>query len=106
MRMRPLVDGERKRMIAPKTCRLGETMTFCGYADDYGRPISAVEFSLDGGDTWALLDVSAAKPGLSVQWEYSYTPKRLGRYQLMVRSVSPDGRRSPTNAVVEFFVEA
>lgn len=93
-------------MIAPKTCRLGETMTFRGYADDYGRAIAGVEFSLDVGDTWALFDVSEADPGLSVQWEYSYTPKAVGRYQLMVRSVSPDGRRSPTNAVVEFFVEA
>lgn len=32
--------------------KVGEPLTFEGYADDYDKAIVAMEFSLDGGTTW------------------------------------------------------
>ena len=81
-------------MIAPPTCKLGDTLVFEGYADDYGEHIAAVEFSLDGGTSWTAFDTGNSAPDLMVRWTYSYEPTKSGRYQLKVRSVSDDGRRS------------
>ena len=92
-------------MIAPPTCKLGDTLVFEGYADDYGEHIAAVEFSLDGGTSWTAFDTGHSAPDLMVRWTYSYEPTKSGRYQLKVRSVSDDGRRSPQAALAEFYVE-
>lgn len=91
-------------MITPRQCTVGQTMTFEGYADDYGTQIVAVEFSLDDGASWASFDVSASDPGKSVHWTYSYTPEQPGTYQLFVRSVTADGRRSPMAASAVLYV--
>lgn len=92
-------------MIPPQFAKVGQTVTFEGYADDYGSPVIAIEFSLDDGESWASQDVSAADSGLSVHWTYAFTPSEPGRYQLRVRSVAADGRRSPLAAIAEVFVE-
>ena len=93
-------------MIAPVQGKVGQPVTFEGYADDYGSHIVALEFSLDGGTTWARQDVSASDPNLMVHWTYAYTPQKEGIYQLKVRSVTEDGRTSPLAAVAELHVEA
>ena len=72
-------------MIAPVQGKVGQPVTFEGYADDYGSHIVALEFSLDGGTTWARQDVSASDPNLMVHWTYAYTPQQEGIYQLKVR---------------------
>lgn len=92
-------------MIAPQYCKVGQTMTFEGYADDFGNHIVAVEFSLDDGASWASFDTSASDPGKSVHWTYAYTPQAPGTYQLFVRSVTEDGRRSPMAASAILYVE-
>lgn len=92
-------------MIGPQTCKVGQTITFSGYADDYGENAAAVEFSLDDGKTWAHHDLTGADPHQATMWTYSYTPQVAGRYQLRVRSVSPDGRTSPVEATVDFIAE-
>ena len=42
-------------MIAPLSVEVGRPVRFEGYAEDYGVPIVAVQFSLDGGATWTDL---------------------------------------------------
>lgn len=41
-----------------------------------------------------------------IHWTYTYTPEEEGTYQLKVRSVTEDGRKTPLAAVAELFVEA
>lgn len=84
--------------------RVGEKITFEGYADDYDKAIRAVQFSLDGGATWTTEETPDATVGLWVWWNFAYTPTRPGRYLLHVRSVNEDGNASPTPATVEFEV--
>ena len=91
-------------MIPPTYARAGEPVTLEGYADDYGRHIVAVEFSFDG-EIWAAFDTSSSDPDLSVHWSYTFTPEEPGTYELRVRSVAEDGRRSPLAATALIDVE-
>ena len=45
-------------MIAPMQVSVGKRVTFSGYAEDYGRQIVSVQFSLDDGEHWTTYDVS------------------------------------------------
>ena len=81
---------------------VGEPITFSGYADDYDKAIVAVEFSMDGGETWTRYGTPESRPGRWTRWHFSYTPKQEGAYQLCVRSVNEDGVRSPVSAIVNF----
>lgn len=90
-------------MIAPVSGKVGTPVTFEGYADDFGNQIVAIEFTLDDGETWASQDVSASNPDLSVHWTYTFTPMQPGVYQLRVRSVAEDGRKSPITAVAQLY---
>ncbi len=47
-------------MIAPLQVEVGKPVTFDGYAEDYGKPIVSVEFSLDNGEHWTAFDVSGS----------------------------------------------
>lgn len=89
-------------MIAPLHVEVGKEVTFNGYADDYGRKIDAIQFSLDEGENWTTFDVSESVGELAVQWTFSYTPPKPGLYRLLVRSVNEEGTASPTADVVEF----
>lgn len=64
-------------MIAPVQGKVGQPVTFEGYADDYGSHIVALEFSLDGGTTWARQDVSAS--GIPTSWSTGPMPTHLSR---------------------------
>lgn len=91
-------------MITPKQCKVGQTVTFEGYADDFGRHIVAVEFSFDDWKTFATFDTSGSDPNKSIHWTYAYTPTQPGTYHLKVRSVTEDGRKSPVAAEATLFV--
>ena len=84
--------------------KVGEPLTFEGYADDYDKAIVAMEFSLDGGTTWTRHATEGAQAGRVLSWTFVYTPEKPGRYQLRVRSVNEDGRHRPLADVVEFEV--
>lgn len=85
--------------------KVGQTVTYEGYADDYGRHIVAIEFTFDDWKTYVSHDTSASNPDLMVHWTYSYTPRQPGTYELKVRAVTEDGRKSPLAAVALLYVE-
>ncbi len=89
-------------MIAPLSVEVGRPVRFEGYAEDYGTPIVAVEFSLDGGETWTSYDVSDSTGDLWVHWTFEYTPLQPGAYTLLVRSVNDRGEASPEPDVATF----
>ena len=82
----------------------GQPIVFEGYADDYKTPIAAVEFSLDGGETWTTCEVKNASRNRWVYWNFFYTPEESGTYELMARSVTAEGFTSPLSASMMFTV--
>lgn len=90
-------------MILPMSVRVGEPVTFEGYADDYGTQISEMQFSLDEGDSWQCYDVSASTPELMVHWTFTYTPELPGHYRLLIRACTSDGKVTPLPDVAEFY---
>ena len=83
---------------------VGEELCFEGYADDFDRAITAVEFSLDGGATWDVRPVEGAVAGPWTYWYYRWTPTEPGWHELWVRAVNEEGAHSPTPACVRFSV--
>lgn len=82
-----------------------EAIQFEGYADDCGSPIEAVEFSLDGGETWTAYETANATTDRWVYWTFTYVPQTAGSYELMVRARTQDGAVSPMASSVSFVVE-
>ena len=91
-------------MISDVVGHVGKKVSLQGYADDYGKQIIGVEFSLDDGQNWAYFDTSDSQVGKPVQWTYTFTPKQAGLYSLLVRSVNIDGKKSPQCASVTISV--
>lgn len=90
-------------MIGTIEAEAGVPVTIRGIAGDYGRPVQAVEFSLDGGSHWTRYDLArepGAALGANAYWTFEYIFEQPGSYDLLVRSVSPDGRVSPDAAHV------
>lgn len=94
---RPNVSAHGSRI-----CTVGEPTTFSGYADDYGKRIVGVQFSLDDGRTWTTHEVPDAGCERLVQWRFVYIPHEAGSYLLKVRAVNEDGDVSPICAEVPF----
>lgn len=71
----------------------GEPYTFKGYASAFDQPITAIQFSMDGGQTWIEYDTSDSDVNRWVYWEFTWTPEADvdTAYVLMVRSVAADG---------------
>lgn len=84
---------------------VGKEMVFEGYATDYDRAITAVQFSIDGGVSWTTYETPRATSDKLVHWRFAYTPKAPGEFRLLVRSVNDRGQASPTPDGVSFFVE-
>lgn len=85
---------------------LGGEISFEGYADDFGDAIAAVEFSLDGGETWTAYETEGAAKDRWVYWSFAFTPETQGRYKLSVRAKTASGNVSPLAANVLFDVTA
>lgn len=98
-------EGGDGPMIGETRGRVGVPLTFEGYANDFDKTISAVQFSLDGGGTWTTYETPGTSNELNVSWTFSYTPQEPGAYELLVRSVNEDGTVSPHIAHAPFVVE-
>ena len=84
---------------------VGKTITFEGYADDCGSPIAAVEFSMDGGETWTACETPDTTTDKWVMWNFGFVPEEVGEYQLTVRARTADGTVSPLASSMSFIVE-
>ena len=87
------------------TFAVGDQITFEGYADDCGSAIAAIEFSLDGGNTWTVCETSEADSERWVYWTFSYVTEKVGTYKLDVQARTEEGLVSPLGASVVFTVE-
>ena len=87
-------------MIGTLAGTAGHPVTVKGYAQDFGFPVSAVQFSCDGGCTWTTYETPNAESGVNVNWSFTFTPPEAGTYELLVRAVRDDGRISPEPARV------
>lgn len=74
--------------------RVGSPIPFEGYADDFERGVSAIEFSLDGGETWTAYDTTGAVSDKGLNWRFVFTPEQPGRYLLKARALDGEGRAS------------
>lgn len=79
--------------------RVGESIRFSGYVDDFDHNVSAIEFSLDDGAHWTTYETPGVQQERGVSWEFAYTPQLPGIYHLKVRAV--DGRGNAAYLVAE-----
>ncbi|MDO4547279.1 MAG: molybdopterin-dependent oxidoreductase [Clostridia bacterium] len=86
------------------TFESGSQITFEGYADDFDVAISAVEFSMDGGNTWTSYETQDVSTNKWVYWYFTYEAAEPGAYRLDVRSRTADGKVSPMASSIEFNV--
>ncbi|MDO4549404.1 MAG: molybdopterin-dependent oxidoreductase [Clostridia bacterium] len=94
--LRNFVEGS---IFAP-----GSHITFEGYADDCGDPIAAVEFSMDGGQTWNTCETPGATADRWVYWRFATTIGEEGVYQITARARTASGNVSPLAATATFEV--
>ena len=93
-------------MLPRIECRVGEPVTLKGYAIDVGHAITAVQFSLDGGQNWTGYATKGANDYQRVNWSFEYIPPEQGVYELLVRSVNDAGKPSPDYDTVELIAMA
>ncbi|WP_211328390.1 hypothetical protein [Paraeggerthella hongkongensis] len=73
---------------------VGDPVEFEGYVDDFAEGVSALEFSLDNGETWTAYATTGAVAERGVNWRFVYTPERPGCYLLKARARDARGRSS------------
>lgn len=75
-----------------------EPYTFEGWAEAFELNISALEFSMDGGQTWTTYETPDANVNRWVHWQFTFTPEPgvETAYVLQARAVTPEGRTTPT----------
>lgn len=88
-----------------KPFAVGDQIAIEGYADDCGKAISAVEFSLDNGETWTKNETPGTTGDKWVYWHFAFVPAEAGNYKMDVRAVAEDGTVSPLASSVVFTVE-
>lgn len=83
--------------------RVGESLEFEGYVDDFSHNVSAIQFSLDGGATWTEYSTIGAVKERGLTWRFVYCPQSCGLYLLKVRAV--DGKGIASDIVAEYAFE-
>lgn len=92
-------------MIGTIFATAGEPVLLQGVASDYDKAISAIEFSLDEGESWTRYDTFETCSGKSLYWSFEYMPKRIGQYKFLIRSVNELGHASPEPSCVTVLVQ-
>ena len=92
--------------MIPRTYgHVGSPIEFRGTAYDFGRCITAIEFSLDDGCHWTSYETLDTNDYQNVHWTFQWTPPRSGFYVLHVRSQNDRGEVSPESAFAEIVVD-
>lgn len=76
-----------------------EPYTFEGWANAFDLNIAALEFSMDGGQTWTRCETPDTNNNRWVHWTYEWTPPAADAdtaYVLQARAIADDGRVTPT----------
>ena len=68
--------------------QVGKEITFEGYADAYTEAVTRVEYSLDGGKTWIVMDTPNSDIDRWIYWRMNFTPAEAGSYHLKIRAFS------------------
>ena len=84
--------------------QVGDQIEFEGYADDFDKAITAIEYSLDDGETWTAYETKNANPDRWVYWHFAYVTEATGTFKLDVRARAEDGTVSPLASSVVFTV--
>lgn len=84
--------------------KVGDEITFEGVADDLGSPITAIEFSFDGGKTWSSFETEGATADKWVNWQFTTSFEEAGDHRMTVRAKTEDGIVSPLEATLYFEV--
>lgn len=87
------------------TFAVGDQIEFDGYADDFDTAIAAIEFSMDGGETWTACETKDATADKWVYWHFGYVTEKPGTYKLDVRARTAAGNVSPLAASIVFNVK-
>ena len=67
------------------------------------RGVSKVEYSTDGGSTWAAAAMDAPLSSLTwVLWRATWTPKSEGAYRLVVRATDAAGNVQPAGSAASY----
>lgn len=71
----------------------GETVHLEGFADAFSAPIKQIEYSLDGGESWILLETPDNDPTYWTYWRMDIDVPGPGSYLLKIRTTAmlPDG---------------
>ena len=85
--------------------KAGEVIAFTGYADDFGTPIAAIEFSMDGGETWTACETTDANAEKWVCWTFEWKAGAAGEYRMEIRARNANGETTPLAASVVFTVD-
>lgn len=83
----------------------GKPFTVKGNAYDFGRAISAVQFSLDEGKHWTTYRTEGTNDYQNLTWSLNLTLDAPGTYRLVIRSVNDRGEASPTPAYVDMEID-
>ena len=61
-------------------------------SDAYDEAITAIEISLDNGETWVTYDLGQTDPFKWTYWTFTWTPPQEGAYTISARAVTETGR--------------
>lgn len=88
--------------------KAGEPIHLEGYSYAFDEPISKVEFSFDGGDTWKTCETPNTEPGPWVYWKLDlsneFTEKGAYVVKIKATSLKPDGTETTAPGETNFLV--
>ena len=82
----------------------GESIQIKGNAYDFGHSVTAIQFSLDGGEHWTTHECEDTNDYQNLTWTLTFKLDQPGTYKMDIRSVNDRGEVSPECAHVDIEV--
>ena len=76
----------------------GQPLHIEGVADSFNERITAIQFSLDNGQTWTEYETSGTHAGNWTHFDLEWTPEQTGAFVLCVRPIDETGTTSDSVA--------